>query len=106
MERYQSLAEINALAAKHLRDERLSMRHIRRKLRAITDAHLQAQGIDQKVAPISILDEDFEAEVGKHKRTKTKAAEVEHAIRHHIEVELDDDPELQASFAAGARDDL
>ncbi|MBV5275028.1 MAG: type I restriction endonuclease subunit R [Lamprocystis purpurea] len=100
MKRYQALAEINALAAKHLRDERLSMRGIPQKLRALTDAHLKAQGIDQKVAPISILDEGFEAEVGKHKRTKTKAAEVEHAIRHHIEVELNDDPELQASFAA------
>src|SRR5699024_5501303 len=34
-----------------------------------------------------------------HKRSKTKAAEIEHAIRHHIDVELDDDPDLQASFA-------
>jgi len=100
MERYKSLAEINVLAAKHLRDERLSMRGIPQKLRAITDAHLMARGIEQKVAPISILDEGFEAEVGKHKRTKTKAAEVEHAIRHHIEITLNDDPELQASFAA------
>ncbi len=100
MERYQSLAEINVLAAKHLRDERLSMRGIPQKLRAITDAHLEARGIEQKVAPISILDEGFEAAVGKHKRTKTKAAEVEHAIRHHIEITLNDDPELQASFAA------
>ena len=32
-------------------------------------------------------------------RTKTKAAEVEHAIRHHLEVDLDDDPDLRASFA-------
>ena len=32
-------------------------------------------------------------------RTKTKAAEIEHAIRHHLDVELDDDPDLQASFA-------
>ena len=41
----------------------------------------------------------FEKQVGKRSRTKTKAAEVEHAIRHHLDVELDDDPELQASFA-------
>jgi type I restriction enzyme, R subunit len=100
MERYKAFAEINVLAAKHLRDERLSMRGIPQKLRALTDAHLAARGIDQKVAPISILDEGFEAEVGKHKRTKTKAAGVEHAIRHHLEIELNDDPELQASFAA------
>jgi type I restriction enzyme R subunit len=52
-----------------------------------------------KVEPISILDEDFQKEVKGRTRTKTKAAEIEHAIRHHLEVELDDDPDLQASFA-------
>ena len=37
--------------------------------------------------------------MGTRNRTKTKAAEVEHAVRHHLDVELDDDPDLQASFA-------
>jgi type I restriction enzyme, R subunit len=96
---YQALAEINALAAKHLNDARLSMRSIPEKLRVLTDAHLKSKGIDLKVAPISILDANFETEVGKHKRAKTKAAEVEHAIRHHIDIHIDEDPELYASFA-------
>jgi type I restriction enzyme R subunit len=52
-----------------------------------------------KVEPIPILDEDFQKEVTGRTRTKTKAAEIEHAIRHHLDVELDDDPDLQASFA-------
>jgi type I restriction enzyme R subunit len=52
-----------------------------------------------KIKPISILNEDFQKHIGKRNRTKTKAAEVEHAIRHHLDVELDDDPDLQASFA-------
>jgi type I restriction enzyme R subunit len=96
---YTALAEINVLAARHFRDERLSMKGIPPKLRAITDKHLISKGIDQKISPISILDEDFEKNVGKRRRTKTKAAEVEHAIRHHLDVELNDDPDLQASFA-------
>jgi len=96
---YQALAAINVLAEKHLHDERLSMKGIPPKLRAITDAYLESKGIDVKVKPISILDGDFEKQVGKRGRTKTKAAEVEHAIRHHLDVELRDDPELQASFA-------
>jgi type I restriction enzyme R subunit len=75
------------------------MKGIPAKLRAITDAYLESRGIEQKVEPISILDDDFEKEVGQRKRIKTKAAAIEHAIRHHIEIELDDDPELQASFA-------
>ena len=96
---YQHLSEINVLAGKHLHDARLSMKGIPPKLRGITDAFLASRGIDLKVAPISILDQDFERLVGKRKRTKTKAAEVEHAIRHHLNVDLDDDPDLQASFA-------
>ena len=96
---YNALAEINVLAGRHLDDQRLSMKGIPPKLRALTDAYLESKGIDQKVKPISILDEDFERNVARRNRTKTKAAEVEHAIRHHLDVELDDDPELQASFA-------
>jgi len=97
---YQALTEINILAGKHFRDARLSMKGIPPKLRAIADEHLKSKGIEVKVKPISILDEDFEKDVATHGRTKTKAAEIEHAIRHHLEIDLDDDPDLQASFAA------
>nr|QNO44323.1 hypothetical protein JKAPHALJ_00010 [Methanosarcinales archaeon ANME-2c ERB4]QNO46494.1 hypothetical protein PAACNKLE_00030 [Methanosarcinales archaeon ANME-2c ERB4] len=100
---YQSLVEINAMAERHFRDKRMSMKGIPPKLRKLTDAYLESKGIDQKIAPISILDDQFEAQVGKHKRSKTKAAEVEHAIRHHIDINLDDDPELYASFAEALR---
>jgi type I restriction enzyme, R subunit len=96
---YQALVEVNALAEKHFRDSRMSMKGIPPKLRAITDAFLESRGIQTKVAPISILDQDFQKEVKKHGRHKTKAAAIEHAIRHHLDVELKDDPELQASFA-------
>jgi type I restriction enzyme, R subunit len=96
---FQALTAINVLAGKHFRDSRLSMKDIPKKLRSITDEYLESQGIELKVEPISILDEDFEKLVGKRVRTKTRAAEVEHAIRHHIDVDIDDDPELQASFA-------
>lgn len=99
MDDYQALTEINVLAGKHFRDQRLSMKGIPPKLRSIADAYLESKGIEVRIEPISILDEDFEKEVGNRKRTKTKAAEVEHAIRHHIDVEIDDDPDLQASFA-------
>ena len=60
---YQALAEINVLAGKHFRDERLSMKGIPPKLRGITDAYLESKGIEVKIEPISILDEDFQKEV-------------------------------------------
>ena len=64
--------------------------------------HRPASGIARhrrQSAPISILDEDFVKDLVERTRTKTKAAEIEHAIRHHLQVELDDDPDLKASFA-------
>lgn len=97
---YQSFCEINALASRHLQDERLSMKGIPPKLRAITDAFLRSKSIEQKIAPISILDADFQKDVKARTRSKTKAAEVEHAIRHFVTVNMDEDPELFASFAA------
>jgi type I restriction enzyme R subunit len=100
---YEALAEVQALASKHLRDGRLSMKGIPPKLRKIVDAYLESKGVDLKVEPISILDEDFQKEVKKHDRAKTKAAEIEHAVRHHLDVEMDDDPELKASFAEALR---
>jgi type I restriction enzyme R subunit len=95
---YQALTNINMQAA-HFRDGRISMKGIPAKLRAITDAYLTSIGIDLTIKPISILDDDFERQVNQRNRTKTKAAAIEHAIRHHIDIELDDDPELQASLA-------
>ena len=99
MKNYQTLTAVSVMAARHLRDERLSMKGIPPKLRQITDAFLLSRGIETRVEAISILDEQFEKDVANRTRTKTKAAEIEHAIRHHLDVELNDDPDLQASFA-------
>lgn len=96
---WKAFTEINALANKHFRDGRFSMKGIPPKLRNIVDEFLISKGIEQQVAPISIMAEDFFEKVNTKKRTKTKAAAVEHAIRHFIDVNIDEDPELFASFA-------
>lgn len=98
-EDFQRYAAVSAYAGQHLNDSRMSMIGIPAKLRTITNEHLRSRGIEVKVEPISILSPQFEEQMGRHERTRTQAATIEHAIRHHLEVELDDDPELQASFA-------
>lgn len=96
---YLSFVEVNALAHRHLHDQRLSMKGIPAKLRTIADEFLVSKGVAQKVAPISIMDDDFQKGVQLRKRDKTKAAEVEHAIRHYIDINIEEDPELFASFS-------
>lgn len=96
---FKHYSEINIMASKHFRDARISMKGVPEKLRQIADNHLVSKGINQSVEPIEIFDKDFQNEVGKRTREKTKAAEIEHAIRHHIEINFDIDPELYASFA-------
>jgi type I restriction enzyme, R subunit len=96
---YLNFVAINEQASRHMHDVRLSMRGIPDKLRAIADQHLQSRGIEVKIKPISILDDEFLNGVGNRSRSKTKAAHVEHALRHFIENNIADDPELFASFA-------
>lgn len=96
---WKSMTEINALAMKHLRDKRFSMKGIPPKLRAIANEYLVSKGIEEQVKPISIMSEKFVESVNKRKTDKTKAAETEHAIRNYIEINIDEDPELFASFA-------
>jgi len=62
------------------------------KVQALIDEHVQSQGIDLKVAPVNILDFNFEQRVQQRHSTQTRAAEMEHAIRYHIRTHLDDDP--------------
>lgn len=92
-------SEINALAAAHFQDSKMSMKGVSEKLRKVTDEYLKSKGIAIKVEPISILDDKFFEHVQANKRQKTKAAGVEHAIRHFIDLHIDEDPELYASFA-------
>ena len=96
---YQRLGAVNELASQFLKDDRLSMKGVPKKLRAITDEFLVSKGITQKVAPISVLDPEFQRQAQPRNRSKTQATEVEHAIRHHLTVNFDEDPELFASFA-------
>jgi len=96
---WKTFTEINELALKYFRDGRFSIKGIPPKLRGIADEFLKSRGLEQTVAPISIIAEDFQKGVNTKKREKTKAAEVEHAIRHYIDINLDEDPALFASFA-------
>jgi type I restriction enzyme R subunit len=89
----KQLAHIQARARNRYRsDERLIGKEVGAKVRRLIDEHVEAQGIDTKIAPIAMTDTDFDKHVDKQVSPRAKASEMEHALRHHIRKHLDEDP--------------
>lgn len=92
--------EVAVQARAHLDDASFSLKDVPPKLRRLADAHLREKGIEQSVAPISILDDAFEAEVAGPGTPKAKAAKKKRRTATYIEDHFGEDPALFASFAA------
>lgn len=99
MDDFLRASEVAVQARSHLDDPRFSLRDVPPKLRGLADRHLESKGIEQGVAPISILDNAFEAEVEGTNRPKAKAAKKKGRIRGYIQEHFPEDPDLYASFA-------
>jgi type I restriction enzyme, R subunit len=81
------------------KDPSMDLKWAKPKVRKMIDAHLETLGIDSRVAPVSLLSKDFAKEVDKlGKNSKSKASEMEHAIRRHIKVNINKDPALYKRF--------
>ncbi|MFY9144945.1 MAG: type I restriction enzyme endonuclease domain-containing protein, partial [Bacteroidales bacterium] len=81
------------------KDETMDLKWASQKVRKLIDKHLLSLGIDTKVQQVSILSDEFKTKVNYLNKTpKSKASEMEHAIRWHIKVNIDKDPTLYARF--------
>lgn len=81
------------------KDETMDLKWASEKVRKLIDKHLLSIGIDTKVQQVSILSDDFGKKVDYLNKTpKSKASEMEHAIRWHIKVNLEKDPSLYKHF--------
>jgi type I restriction enzyme, R subunit len=81
----QQFGLINRAAAVTYRDEQLNLTSIGNKVRRLIDEHIEALKIRQLVEPISILDENFERKLRRHKSDENNAAEMEHLARAYID---------------------
>ncbi len=88
------LGFINKTAANRYRDSQLNIAGVGDKVKKLLDEHIVAQGVDPKVPPISIFDENFEKQVDALKSRKSQALEMEHAARFHIQKHYNEDPAL------------
>lgn len=86
------LAKIAAIARNIYRDDQLTILGAGFKVQDLIDKHLVATGVDSRIARISILDAEFENEVNKQASPRTRASQMEHAIRNHIDIKRPEDP--------------
>jgi type I restriction enzyme R subunit len=61
------------------------------KVRELIDEHMTSLGVDQILPPVSITDPEYQARAAKL-GPRARASEMEHAIRHHINLHMDKDP--------------
>jgi type I restriction enzyme R subunit len=87
------LGFIAKVAANLYRDNQLNLLGVAQKVRQLIDEYISAQGIDPKIPPIDIMDAAFEQHVQGKKTAKSRASEMLHAIRYHISIHLNEDPE-------------
>lgn len=83
----------------HYKDETLDLKWASPKVRKLIDKYVRNLNIEERVAEVSILSEDFPKEISKYTKIKSQASAMEHAIRYHIKVNLENkDPALYSRF--------
>lgn len=56
------------------------------------EEHLYTTSVDPKIPPIDVVTENFKAYVAEHTSQRSRASEIEYAIRHHININPEHDP--------------
>jgi len=83
----------------HYRDPTMDLKWAGEKVRKLIDKYLYSEGINSKIAPISLLSDEFPKHIDKRKLSpKAKASEMEHAIRRHVKINTENDPALYTKF--------
>lgn len=83
---------IHAKARQRFKDDSISIVGAGEKVKRLIDEHLIGLGINPKIPPTELFSEHFIKDLDKNKSTKSKASEMEHAIRKHCKVHLAEDP--------------
>jgi type I restriction enzyme R subunit len=104
MQDLKRLGKISIGAKNMFRDEQLDVSGAGEKVRQLIEEHVYSTGIDPKIPPVDLLASDFKERLNDHKSSKAKASEIEHAIKHHIKVKIDDDPEYYKSLSERLED--
>lgn len=100
----RKLGEIAVRARNIYRDEQLNITGVSAKVRELIEEHVYSTGIDLKIPPVDLLASDYKERLNQHKSPRTKASEIEQAIKHHIKIHLAEDPEYYKKLSERLKD--
>ena len=86
------LGKIRGAARARYHDDRLDLAGCGEKVRQLIDSVVIADGIEILVREVQIFSTEFDEKIDALKTDGAKASEMEHAIRHEINVRLDENP--------------
>lgn len=93
----KSLGKVLIGCRNRYRDEQLDI--VGCKVRDLIEGHVRATGVNPRVPPTKLFDLEFEQVLAAQTNDRAKASEMEHAIKAHIKVKLDEDPEYYQSLS-------
>jgi type I restriction enzyme, R subunit len=88
----QWLAIVRATARARFRDPGMDLSGCGAKVRRLIEEHIRAQGVEHLMEPVSIFSDRFDELVESLSSAEARASEMEHAVRHEINVRLPEDP--------------
>ncbi|MGK7895506.1 MAG: type I restriction endonuclease subunit R [Xenococcus sp. (in: cyanobacteria)] len=97
-EDFKWLSKIRQAASNRFRDSNLDWDHIATKVRKLIDDNLVADGVEQVIEPISILEIEFDRNLETLPSDAAKASEIDHAIRYEINERETENPIFYASL--------
>ena len=96
--------KIHHAARNRYRDPGLDISDAGEKVRQLVDQHIISTGVNPKIPPVDLLAANFKESTEAVKSEESRASEIESAIKHHITVNLDEDPEYYRSLSLRLRD--
>jgi len=100
----KKLGKISVGARNLYRDEQLDIAGAGEKVRELIEEHVYSTGVDPKIPPVDLLAGNYKEELNKHKSTRSRASEIENAIKHHIKISIDGDPEYYKKLSERLED--
>ncbi|MCS0543603.1 DUF3387 domain-containing protein, partial [Aeromonas veronii] len=93
------LGKIRQLAKSRYRiEDGMDISDCGQKVKELIEVHLFAANIEVLHEPIDILSNRFEQRLEEAKTPESKAAEMEHAIKHEIKIKIEENPVLYTSL--------